>query len=102
MKRLPKSESLRNPQTTELKVFIPENQEFDLGTLAQEIEALSQSDSATQHAIDFIDEHSFTEESLNDDVSYVEITTPSYERTDQFIFVNREQYLKMITAERRE
>ena len=92
----------KKPQTTELKVFIAENQGFELGTLGQEIEALSQSESATQHAIDFIDEHSFSEESLNDDVSYVEITTPSYERTDQFIFVNGEQYLKVITAERRE
>jgi hypothetical protein len=58
----------KKPQTTELKFFIAEKQGFNLGTLAHEIEALSQSDSATQHAIDFIDEHSFTEESLNDDV----------------------------------
>jgi len=92
----------KRPQTTELKVFVAETQEFELGTLNREIETLSQLDGATQHAIDFIDEHNFTEESLNEEVSFVEITTPNYKRTDQFIFVSEEQYLKVITAERRE
>lgn len=77
----------KKPQTTELKVFIAENQGFELGILGQDIETLSHSESAIQYTIDFIDEHSFSEEPLNDYVSYVEITTPSYDRIDQFIFV---------------
>lgn len=90
------------PQTTELKVFVAENGGFELGTLSDNIESLSESKQATKHVQRFIDEHHFSEERLNDEVSFVEITTPDYERTDQFIFVDGGQYLKAVTAERRD
>jgi len=90
------------PRTTELKIFVAENEGFELGTLSDEIEHLAHSKNTTKHVQSFINQHHFSEEKLNDEVSYVEIATPSYERTDQFIFVDREDYLKTITAERRD
>ena len=89
-------------RTTELKVFVAENKGFELGTLSQEIQELAESDDTTKHVDSFITEHNFVEERLNDEVSYVEIHTPNYERTDQFIFLDNADYLKVLTAERRD
>lgn len=89
-------------RTTELKVFVAENKGFELGELSQEIQKLAESEDTTKHVDGFITEHNFVEERLNDEVSYVEIHTPNYERTDQFIFLDNEDYLKVLTAERRE
>ena len=90
------------PSTTELKVFVAENQGYELGTLNEEVEVLSQSKEASHHAKSFVDTHNFSETQLNEEVALVEITTPDYERTDQFIFIDEGQYLKAITVERRE
>lgn len=97
-----REQAQEKPRTTELKVFVAQNKGFELGTLSKRIERLADSDTVTQHVLDFIDEHHFDEELLNDEVSYVEITTPNYERTDQFIFVDSGEYLKAITVERRD
>lgn len=91
----------KKPGKTELKVFVAENRGFELGDLELEIESLAESKDASQHVTDFLDAHTFSEERLNDEVSFVEITTPNYERTDQFVFVDQGQYLRVITAERR-
>lgn len=88
--------------TTELKVFVAENQGFELGELTQEIQELAEAKDTSKHIDSFITEHNFVEERLNDEVSYVEIHTPNYERTDQFIFLNDGDYLKVLTAERRD
>lgn len=89
-------------RTTELKVFVAENNGFELGKLSEEIQKLAESDDTTKHVDSFITEHNFVEERLNDEVSYVEIHTPNYERTDQFIFLDTADYLKVLTAERRD
>ncbi|PSP56875.1 hypothetical protein BRC72_10685 [Halobacteriales archaeon QH_7_66_36] len=89
-------------RTTELKVFVAENKGFELGTLSQEIQKLAESEDTTKHVDSFITEHNFVEERLNKKVSYVEIHTPNYERTDQFVFLDNADYLKVLTAERRD
>lgn len=89
-------------RTTELKIFVAENKGFELGTLPQEIRKLAESEDTSKHVDSFITDHNFVEERLNDEVSYIEIHTPNYERTDQFIFLDSEDYLKVLTAERRE
>jgi len=89
-------------RTTELKVFVVENQGFELGALSEEIRQLAESSNATKHVSSFLTKHNFSEERLNDEVSYIEIHTPNFERTDQFIFLDNGQYLKILTAERRE
>lgn len=86
---------------TELKVFVAENRGYELGTLEREIRNLSDSPNTGKYVQDFISGHSFSEELLNDEVSYVEIHTANYERTDQFIFLDDDEYLKVLTAERR-
>lgn len=91
----------KKPGKTELKVFVAENRGFELGTLDHKVEALAEDKEVNQHVTDFLDAHNFSEERLNDEVSFVEITTPNYERTDQFVFVDQGQYLRVITAERR-
>lgn len=87
---------------TELKVFVAENRGYELGTLDSEIRALAESSQSGKNVQDFISGHTFSEELLNDEVSYVEIHTTNYERTDQFIFLDDGEYLKVLTAERRD
>jgi hypothetical protein len=87
---------------TELKVFVAENRGYELGTLDREIRDLIESPNAGKYIQDFISGHTFSEELLNDEVSYVEIHTANYERTDQFIFFDDDDYLKILTAERRD
>lgn len=87
---------------TELKVFVAENRGYELGTLDGEIRELIESRNAGKYIQDFISGHTFSEELLNDEVSYVEIHTANYERTDQFIFFDDDDYLKILTAERRD
>lgn len=89
-------------RTTELKVFVAENKGFELGTLSRVVQNLAESEDTTKHVDSFITEHNFVEERLNDEVSYVEIHTPNYERTDQFIFLDNADYLKVLTVERRD
>lgn len=84
-----------------LKVFIAENNGFELGALNNRIEEIQYSKKITKHAVRFFDDHTFAEELLNQDVSYVEIRTPDYDRTDQFIFINSDGYLRVLTTERR-
>lgn len=88
--------------TTELKVFVAENRDFELGTLKQKIQRLAESKDTNKHIQKFITSHNFSETQLNDEVSYVEIHTPKFERTDQFIFIDGGDYLKVLTAERRD
>lgn len=87
---------------TELKVFVSENRGYELGTLEQEIRKLAEAPDTGKYVQDFISKHSFSEELLNDEVSFVEIHTANYERTDQFIFLDGGEYLKVLTAERRD
>jgi hypothetical protein len=90
------------PSRTELKVFVAENRGFEVGTLSTEIEALASKTTTNKNIQTFITEHNVSETVLNEEVSFVEIATPSHERVDQFIFITRDDYLKIITAERRE
>lgn len=88
-------------KTNELKVFVAENDGFELGSLEDRIEDLALNDKLSKHERAFFNEHTFEEFPLNDEVSYVEIGTPDYDRSDQFIFLVQDGYLRVLTTERR-
>lgn len=90
------------PSTTELKIFVAENHGFELGSLEREIEDLARSSESPKRVLEFLKEHKFREELLNEEVSYVEIHTPNFNRMDQFIFVDDGEYLQALTVERRD
>lgn len=94
-------EARQKNKSTELKVFIAESQGFPFGDLDQRLQHLYDSGDLTQYGRDFISDHTFSEERLNEDVSYLEIGTPQYGRTDQFIILEEDGYLRVLTVERR-
>jgi len=94
-------EAKEKKKSTELKVFVAESANFEVGTVDGRLQDLYESGDLSQYAKDFINEHTFAEEVLNEDVSYLEIGTPKYGRTDQFILLNEDGYLRVLTAERR-
>lgn len=88
-------------RSTELKVFIADNSGFTLGSLDDRLVDLYESEEVNKNIRGFIDSHTFQEEKLNEDVSYLEIHTPNYGRTDQFVLIDKGGYLRVLTAERR-
>ena len=94
-------EAKNKQKSTELKAFIAKSRGLPLGSIEQRLQKLYDSDNISQYARDFIDDHTFSEERLNQDVSYLEIGTPNYGRKDQFILLEEDGYLRALTAERR-
>lgn len=87
--------------TTELKVFLAENRGLEQGDIEERIENLLFTDGLTKPQTEFFDSHNFEEYILNEELSSVEITTPQYDRTDQFFFYYPDNYLRVFTVERR-
>jgi len=88
-------------KTAELKFFIARSHGFQLGELEDRVNELLKSESLTKHESDFFQDHFFKEQQLNEEVSYVQIGTPEYDRHDHFIFYFNEDYLRIFTVERR-
>ena len=95
------AEKEQGRRKTDIKVFLAKNEGFELGSLSHSIEELSETKGLTRYIQRYISEHNFREEVLADDISLVEIDTPKRARTDQFVFFDDEEYLRIITAERR-
>ncbi len=94
-------EAKKKQKSTELKTFIAKSKGLPLGQLDKRLQELYNSENISKYAKDFINQHAFSEERLNSDVSYLEIKTPNYGRTDQFILLEEDGYLRVLTAERR-
>ncbi|WP_363467258.1 hypothetical protein [Halogeometricum borinquense] len=94
-------EEERGQRKTQVKIFLANNHGFELGSLNAEIERLAETDGLSDYIQRYITEHNFHEKRLGEDVSYVEIDTPKRARTDQFVFIDDGDYLRIITAERR-
>lgn len=96
-----KAEEERGSRKTQVKIFVAENQGFHLEELSKVIEELSETPGLDKRIQRFISEHNFHETLIDENASYVEIDTPKAGRTDQFVFIDDGDYLRVITAERR-
>ncbi|WP_284031766.1 hypothetical protein [Halobaculum lipolyticum] len=74
---------------------------MELGSIPEVLTEIAENPKLNSYVQNYISEHNFHEELLADDVSLVEIDTPNRARTDQFIFIDDDDYLRIITAERR-
>lgn len=88
-------------RSTELKVYVAENRGLELGELEEVIEELISSNELKYHGRNFFQEHKVREKNINEEVSYVEITTPDYNRTDQFVFLFDQDFIRILTTERK-
>lgn len=91
----------KKQKTTDLKLFLARKEGFELGTIEHRLAALAEDSSTHQYTQDFISDHGFTETKLNEETSLLEIRTPSYNREDHSILVEGEEYIRILTTERR-
>lgn len=91
----------KTTKTPELKFFIARGHEYELGNLEEIVETQLRDESLKDHEYTFFEEHLFEEHKLNEDTSYVQISTPEYDRHDHFIFYLNDNYLRVFTVERR-
>jgi hypothetical protein len=92
----------RGGRTTDLKLYVCDNKGFEFGSLQATIERLVTENRVGKTAQDFFDEHPIAEEQLNGGVSFVQISTPDAGRTDEFVFVQADSYVWVLTTERKE
>lgn len=88
-------------KTTDLKLFIARKEGFKQGTIEQRLNQTAQDPSTHQYTKDFISDHGFTETKLNEEASHLEIRTPSYNREDHSILIEGDEYVRILTTERR-
>lgn len=88
-------------KTPELKFFVARGHEYELGCLEETVENRLRDESLNDYEYSFFEEHLFQEEQLNEDTSYVRISTPQYDRHDHFIFYLKDGYVRVFTVERR-
>lgn len=91
----------RQGRTTDVKIFVADNKGLDLGKIEATIEKYHQDPSTSKHAKNFLEEHLVEETKIHQDISFVEISTPNYSRTDDFIFIEHNSYFWVITTERK-
>lgn len=91
----------RGGRTTDLKVYVCDSNGFDFGDLNTAIERLVASDRVGKRERQFFDDHPVNEEVIQESISYVTITTPEVGREDDFIFVENDGYVWILTTERK-
>lgn len=88
-------------KTTDLKLFVARKENFELGAIEQRLNEIAQDSSTHQYTKDFISDHGFTETKLNEEATLLEIRTPSYNREDHSILIEGDEFVRIITTERR-
>lgn len=96
-----KKEIENGDRSTELKVYVAENRGLELGEIEEVVEELFESEDLKYHGEKFFQEHKIQEHVINEELSFVEITTPGYNRTDQFIFYFQNDFIRILTTERK-
>ena len=96
-----KDKQTRGGKSTDLKLYLCDNQGFTFGTLDERIEQIASSDDFDRNAKRFVSEHTFLEDKLSEGISFVQITTPDADRTDDFFFIRNNGYLWILTTERK-
>jgi len=89
----------RGGKTTDLKLYLCDSKGFEIGTVESITEEMAVDGERRQAARDFGNNHTFEEEILSDEVSFLTISTPDYERTDDFILLRNNGYLWVLTTE---
>jgi hypothetical protein len=92
----------RGGKTPDLKIFIADNRGYETGELTNLIEDLVLHKRVGANARRFFNEHPITETTLDDKVSFVEITSPEADRTSEFVFITHNGYLWILTTELRD
>lgn len=92
----------RGGKTPDLKIFIADNRGYETGKLTGLVEELVLSKRVGANARRFFNDHPVKETTLDEKVSFVEITSPGPDRTSEFVFITHDGYLWVLTTELRD
>lgn len=85
-------------KSTELKLYLASNNGFCPENLSGAIEDLLSSEDLNEAPKDFFQNHSFSATPVDDESTWLEITPTKYDTTHEFLLVNDEDYLKILTV----
>lgn len=92
----------RSGGSTDLNLYILDNQGYEIGSLDDQINHITKSDRVSGHAKNFVEKHTFREDLLGKESSYVHITTPEKSRTDDCVWLSQGEYIWVLTTERQD
>lgn len=92
----------RSGRSTDLNLYLLDNQGFEIGSLDSHINHIIQSEQVSGYAKNFVKKHTFSEDILGDDASYIHITTPEKSRVDDTVWISQDEYIWAFTTERQE
>lgn len=88
-------------KSTELKIYVAANNGFSPEKLSKHIQSLVESEDVNKNPQQFFERHTFSIESINSEAFHLSITSPKYDRSDDFLLIDDGSYLKVVTVIRR-
>ncbi|CQH63792.1 uncharacterized protein HHUB_4188 (plasmid) [Halobacterium hubeiense] len=92
----------RGDKTTDLKLYIVDSSEDLQGRFSEAGLDVAEDENTKKAARDFFQHVVIEEESVNEDITFLKVTTPRYERTDEAIVIDRGDALWFLTTELKE
>lgn len=88
-------------KSTELKIYLADSYGFRPENLNQRILDLLRSEDLNDNPREYFNNHNFEIQRLNSEVYHLIISTPKYDRNDNFILIDSEGYVKALTVIRK-
>jgi hypothetical protein len=92
----------RSGSSTDLNLYLLDNQGYEIGSLDDHINHITESPHVSGYAKNHVEDHTFSEDHLRDDVAIVHITTPEKSRVDDSMWIGQGEYIWVLTTERQE
>lgn len=92
----------RSGKSTDLNLYLLDNRGYEIGSLDEHINHITESNRVNGHAKNYISNHTFSEEKLGPETALVSITTPEKSRTDDSIWIRQGDYIWALTTVRQE
>jgi hypothetical protein len=92
----------RSGSSTDLNLYLLDNKGYEFGSLDEHINHITRSEHIDGHAKNFVEDHTFNEEIIQDSTAIVSITTPEKSRTDDCIWLQQGDYIWVLTTERQD
>ncbi len=90
----------RSGSSTDLNLYLLDNQGMKIGSLDDHINHITQSERVRGYAKKFVENHTFSEEALGDETAIIRVTVPKKSRTDESVWIAHGEYIWVLTTVR--
>lgn len=90
----------RSGSSTDLNLYLLDNQGMKIGSLDDHINHITQSKRVRGYAKKFVENHTFSEEALGDETAIIRVTVPKKSRTDESVWIAHGEYIWVLTTVR--